>query len=85
MPLLVRRLEGLYKQMMTDLEAGQLPRPDLLNLPEYLEVGSEVHHEELEVQTLKGYHAWWSEMLARRHAFRPLEPDRRLGRLSSPT
>ena len=83
MPLLVRRLEQLYIQMAKDLETEALPQPDLANLAEYLETGSEVHHEDLEVQTLKDYHAWWASMLARRHSTRPLARDRRLGQLSS--
>ena len=77
MPLLVRRLEGLYREMWDQFKKGALPQPDLANLDAYLEVGCQAQHEELEVQTLKDYPAWWRENLARRHAFRPIPPDHR--------
>jgi predicted O-linked N-acetylglucosamine transferase (SPINDLY family) len=77
MPLLVRRLEDLYRQMWDQYQKGELPRPDLANLDTYLEVGCQTQPEELEVQTLKDYNGWWQENLARRHKFRPIPPDRR--------
>jgi len=78
MPLLVGNLEKLYRQMWTEFENGALPRPNLANLDVYLEVGNQVNHEEVEVQTIADYHRWWLEKLARRHQFRPIDPDRRL-------
>ena len=78
MPLLVRKLEELYQQMADDFEHGVLPRPDLSNLDVYLEVGSEVQHEQVEVQSIADYRGWWTEMLEERHRFRPIDPDRRL-------
>jgi predicted O-linked N-acetylglucosamine transferase (SPINDLY family) len=78
MPGLVQRLEGLYQQMWAEFQAGQLPQPDLTNLDVYLEVGSRVNHEAMEVQTLDDYHGWWREQLAARHRLRPIAPDRRL-------
>jgi len=77
-PALVQDLEGLYLQMWSDLESGQLPRPDLANLDVYLEVGAQVNHEEIEVQTLADYQGWWGERLAARHKLRPIPFDRRL-------
>ncbi len=77
-PTLVRRLEELYGQMWSEFETGRLPRPDLANLDIYLEVGLEPDYDELEVQSIEDYHAWWLARLARRHAFRPIGPDRRL-------
>lgn len=77
-PLLVQRLEGLYQEMWTQREGGQLPRPDLANLDVYLEVGCSVTHDDMEVQTIKDYHGWWMENLAKRHKFRRIDPDRRL-------
>ncbi len=77
-PALVRALEGLYGQMWADFENGQLPRPDLTNLDVYLEVGVEEDYDSLEVQSIEDYPAWWLEKLARRHAYRPIGPDRRL-------
>jgi predicted O-linked N-acetylglucosamine transferase (SPINDLY family) len=78
MPLLVRRLEDLYRQMWGEYQKGDLPQPDLANLEAYLEVGHQALHEEIEVQTLQDYQGWWRENLARRHACRPIPPDRRL-------
>jgi len=77
MPLLVRRLEDLYRQMWDQHQKGELPQPDLANLETYLEVGCQAQQDELEVQTLKDYPGWWRENLARRHQFRPIPPDRR--------
>jgi len=77
-PQLVARLEELYAQMWTDLEAGVLPRPDLTNLETYLEVGIEQDYDGFETLAVKDYAAWWQAKLARRHAFRPIGPDRRL-------
>lgn len=78
MPRLVRRLEDLYQQMWDEYRKGELPQPDLANLEAYLEVGSQIQHEEIEVQTIKDYQAWWRENLARRHKSRPIPADRRL-------
>jgi hypothetical protein len=78
MPQLVGRLEELYREMWNQCENGQLPRPDLANLDVYLEVGCAVTHDDMEVQTIKDYHGWWMENLARRHKFRPIAPDHRL-------
>jgi predicted O-linked N-acetylglucosamine transferase (SPINDLY family) len=78
MPLLVRQLEGLYERMWDDHENGRLPRPDLKNLDAYLEVGSEVVHDALEIQTVADYHGFWREKLAKRHEHRPVERDDRL-------
>ncbi len=83
MPLLVRRLEELYAQMAAEHHEGTSPRPDLANLDAYLEVGCQADHEALEVQTLRDYQQWWVDRLARRHAFRPLGADGRLGRASA--
>jgi predicted O-linked N-acetylglucosamine transferase (SPINDLY family) len=78
MPLLVSRMEALYRQMWLDYEKGELPRPDLANLDAYLEVGRQVKHEEIEIQTIADYNGWWRDNLERRHQFRPIPPDNRL-------
>jgi len=83
LPLLVQRLEGLYEQMWHDFEQNRLPRPDLANLDVYLEVGSQIDHEEVEVQSLPDYRAWWTSLLAERDRFRPVETDRRLATSAS--
>ncbi|MDC7784980.1 glycosyl transferase [Rhodoplanes sp. TEM] len=77
-PGLVRGLEDLYGRMWNDYRNGALPRPDLLNLDAYFEVGVGVDHEETEVQTIADYHGWWLDKLARRDAVRPLPDDARL-------
>jgi predicted O-linked N-acetylglucosamine transferase (SPINDLY family) len=77
-PALVRRLEDLYRQIWDEYRVGQLPQPDLTNLDVYLEVGNERDHEEVEVQGIDDYLAWWLAMLARRDRFRPIGRDRRL-------
>lgn len=78
MPLLVRQLEELYGSMWRAFRQGELPRPDLSNLDVYLEVGTQVNHEGLEVQMIEDYRGWWVGQLAKRHRFRPIDPDRRL-------
>ncbi len=77
-PLLVRHLEELYRHMWRQFEKQELPRPDLANLDVYLEVGSQVNHEEVEVQAIEDYRGWWHEQLSRRDGFRSIDPDRRL-------
>jgi predicted O-linked N-acetylglucosamine transferase (SPINDLY family) len=77
-PRLVRGLEDLYRQAWTDYQGGRLPLPDLRNLDVYLELGGEENHDEVEVQAIKDYPAWWRAKLARRDRFRPVSPDGRL-------
>ena len=79
-PSLVLHLEQLYRHMWQQFEKGTLPRPDLANLDVYWEVGNQVDHEELEVQSIADYQGWWLERLAKRNSFRPVAPDRRLAR-----
>ena len=83
-PLLVRSLEGLYRDMWAAFVAGQLPTPDLTNLDAYLEVGAAINHDDIEVQAIKDYRGWWRENLAKRHAYRPIPLDRRLWSGSAP-
>lgn len=78
MPSLVRHLEGLYSQMWAQFKNGDLPRPDLANLDVYMEVGTQVNHEEIEIQTIGDYQGWWRQNLLKRHLYRPVSPDSRL-------
>jgi hypothetical protein len=64
--------------MWNDYEQDRLPRPDLSNLDVYLEVGSQIDHEKVEVQTIHEYEDWWTGMLAERHRFRPIPSDHRM-------
>lgn len=77
MPLLVSKLEELYARMWSAAESGTLPRPDLSNLREYLEVGSDLDPDAIEVQTLPDYRAFWLDRLRRRHEHRPIARDDR--------
>lgn len=76
-PALVRSLESLYQRAWQEATQA-LPRPDLTNLEVYLEVGSLMDHEAVEVQCIQDYHAWWTDQLARRHLHRPIPADGRL-------
>lgn len=77
-PELVRRLEDLYRDMWADAQADRLPRPDLANLDVYLEVGITHDQEASEPHAITDHRGWWRERLARRDAYRPIPPDRRL-------
>jgi hypothetical protein len=85
MPGLVRHLEGLYRQMWTEYEQGQLPCPNLTNLDVLLEIGGQIRHDDIEMQSIQDYHAWWLDRIARRHKVRPIEPDRRIVTLAQKT
>jgi predicted O-linked N-acetylglucosamine transferase (SPINDLY family) len=76
-PRLVRELEKLHRQMWREYQSGALPKPDLANLETYLEVGCQVKHDEIEVQTIPDYPGWWRAQLGRRDQFRPIERDHR--------
>lgn len=83
MPRLVSSLEKLYSQMWQEFQSNQLPRPDLTNLDVYLEVGSQVKHDEIEVQAIKDYRGWWLEKLARRDKSRAIPRDNRLAQIKT--
>ena len=78
MPSLVGHLESLYERMWREQQSGTLPRPNLENLDVYLEVAAKQPIDAVEIQTLPDYHGHWLELLARRHAYRPIGPDSRL-------
>jgi Glycosyl transferase family 41 len=80
MPSLVRHLEGLYAEMWTAHQNGNLPQPRLENLDVYLEVGASQAPDATDLQTLSdaAYTELWNSRLARRHAHRPLTADTRL-------
>ncbi len=74
---LARDLEALYRGMVSDYQAGHLPRPDLANLDAYLEVGVGLDHETSEMAAAADYVGLWKTALARRHQTRPMTPDGR--------
>jgi predicted O-linked N-acetylglucosamine transferase (SPINDLY family) len=72
---LVAGLEALYDRMWEEFRAGELPVPNLANLPVYEEIGLELLlGQEGEGIPPERYHA----ELARWHAAEPLQPDGRL-------
>jgi hypothetical protein len=74
----VNHLQALYKQMWKEFCQGQLPRPNLTNLDVYFEIGSEEDHESVEMLTIKDYHAFYKNKLARRHKYCAINADSRL-------
>jgi hypothetical protein len=77
-PRLVRSLEGLFRAIWAEFAAGRLPQPDLTNLDTCLELGAAMDHDAEETGFRPDYEARWQAALARRHAYAPLPPDRRL-------
>jgi predicted O-linked N-acetylglucosamine transferase (SPINDLY family) len=77
-PRLVHALEELFQRMWDDFAADRLPRPDLVNLDTYLELGAAMDHDAAETSFLPEYEARWRAALARRHAFAALPADTRL-------
>ncbi|MEO3474644.1 O-linked N-acetylglucosamine transferase [Roseomonas sp. CAU 1739] len=79
-PRLVRELESLFRAMWGDFAGDRLPRPDPVNLDTYLELGAAMDHGAEETSFLPDYEARWQAAVARRDAYAPLPPDRRLAR-----
>ncbi|MDG2523497.1 N-acetylglucosamine transferase [Caulobacter segnis] len=78
MDRLVLSLEDLYAQMCADHQAGQVFKPDLTNLEQYLAVGLGFDHEATEMLTVEDYNGLYRSKLAERHRLRPLHADSRL-------
>jgi len=79
-PRLVRALEGLFRGMWQEFEAGRLPVPDLANLEAYLEVAAGLDSDAVETTALGDYEARVTAGLAALHDWSPLPPDGRLWR-----
>ena len=77
-PRLVRELEALFHAMWGDFAAGRLPRPNLVNLDTYLDLGATMDHETVETSFLPDYAERWRAAVARRDAYAALAPDGRL-------
>lgn len=75
---LVDKMLGLYRTMCETHQAGRTPQPDLRNLEHYHEVGLDIDHEAVELQTLADYEGLYRQALAQRHWQRPIETDDRL-------
>ncbi len=75
---LVKGLEASYARMWQAFKDGQLPQPDLHNLETYFDVALSHDHDAVEVQAIADYEGFWRDMLAKRHAYRPIPYDDRL-------
>lgn len=78
MPGLARRLEELFWQMQGEVERGETPVPDLVNLDVYYEIGAEFMQENQGFESEEAYRQRYVEKLARWHDFSPLPHDTRL-------
>ena len=78
MDRLASRLEGLYRHMAAEHQAGRTPQPDLRNLEEYLEAGLQFDPDQAEMLAAPDYHGLYRETLRLRHLARPIAPDARL-------
>jgi predicted O-linked N-acetylglucosamine transferase (SPINDLY family) len=77
-PTLVGHLEGLYREMWRDFEAGALPRPDLRNLDIYHEIGLGLDLEQIELMDDDSYRALYRQKLAEWDRADPITPDVRM-------
>lgn len=79
-PKLVRHLEDLYRQMWSEFERGELPKPDLSNLEIYHEIGTGLDVENIELLPDDAYRALYAEKLAEWDRVYPIRPDARMWR-----
>lgn len=79
-PLLVSRLEQLYREMWHEAVAGLTPRPDLSNLDIYGEIGAALDRDDVEMGAVEEYRGLYLRELAERDAFSMIREDRRLWR-----
>ncbi|WP_174800281.1 glycosyl transferase [Methylosinus sporium] len=79
-PRLVGELETLYRNMWSDYERGELPRPDLRNLDIYHEIGLDLDLEKIELLGDADYAALYERKLADWDAAYPIAPDARMWR-----
>lgn len=77
-PRLVRRLEGLYRGMWADVEAGRRPVPRLDNLDIYHAIGCALDVESGEPMDEGAYLARYRDGLSDWNATYPIRPDTRL-------
>ncbi len=79
-PLLVSRLEALYREMWSEALEGRAPRPDLANLDVYGEIGAALDQDDVEMGAAADYTTRYLDKLTERDAFCMLHPDARLWR-----
>lgn len=80
MDLLASRLEALYGEMIAEYQAGQRPKPNLTNLPTYLEIGLALDRDDREMQAEPDLDALYRSELARRHQVKAQPADGRIWR-----
>lgn len=78
MDKLVASIEQHYRDIAREHNAGRTPQPDLTNLSEYLNAGSEFEHEVTEMSDVADYEGLYKSLLARRYRARPFPSDARL-------
>jgi predicted O-linked N-acetylglucosamine transferase (SPINDLY family) len=54
-PLFTRSIEAVYDQMWAAFKAGNLPRPNLMNLNIYEDIGAELDRDDVELLTVPNY------------------------------
>ena len=75
-PALVRGLEGLFQKMWLDFLNDDLPRPDLINLDQYAEIGVEVNLEGAKTD-MPMLHEQYLERMRKRDLTYPIAFDER--------
>ena len=78
MPKLVRSMEDLFEGMWEDFRADKLPRPNLTNLDQYLEIAVTLEHETEEFSFLPDYDERYRARLIELNDYAPLPADGRL-------
>jgi predicted O-linked N-acetylglucosamine transferase (SPINDLY family) len=82
-PTLTERLEGLFRHMWREFEAGALPIPDLTNLDVYFELGLELNAKGFEAPSDEEYRRIYSDGLVAWHRVYPTAVDGRLWKRAS--
>jgi predicted O-linked N-acetylglucosamine transferase (SPINDLY family) len=77
-PALVRSLEGLYADMWNEFVNDTIPRPKLINMDVYRDIGATLDHDSFEFACLPNYEDLYREKLLEWDRFSALEPDGRL-------
>lgn len=78
MDLLTRKLETLYEEMVAEYQSGRRPRPNLTNLPTYLDIGTSLDRDDREMQAEPDFDGLYRAQLARRHLVKAQPADGRL-------
>lgn len=78
MDLLTRKLEALYEEMVAEYQSGRRPRPNLTNLPTYLDIGTSLDRDDREMQAEPDLDGLYRAQLSRRHLVKAQPADGRL-------